>query len=238
MKYEMPARIRLSETEQDGVLTLFHLINYLQDASTFHAEDIKMGLDWSMKEGVAWVLASWQLHIRRFPKLGERAVIKTWPYSFRGFLGGRNYTMESVDGEVLVTANSEWVLMDLKKNRPARVQEGLLELFGSVGEEKLQEDFGPRKIAVEKDCAEREHFSIQEYHLDTNRHVNNGQYIRMAENYLDEDFRPVHFRAEYKKQAYLGDEVVPKVCRKEDGYQIILESTGGEAYFIAEFLNQ
>lgn len=238
MKYEMPARIRLSETDQNGVLTLFHLINYFQDASTFHAEDVQKGLDWSIKEGVAWVLASWQLHIRCFPGLGDRVVIKTWPYSFRGFMGGRNYTMESEDGEVFVTANSEWVLMDLKKNRPARVQEGLLEIFGSAGEEKLKEDFGPRKIALKEGGAEMEHFSIQEYHLDTNHHVNNGQYIRMAENYLEEGFRPVHFRAEYKKQAYLGDEVVPKVCRIEGGYQISLESTGGEAYFTAEFLNR
>lgn len=234
MKYEMPIRVRLSETDQDGVLTLFHLINYLQDSSTFHAEEVDMGLAWSREKNLAWILASWQLHIREFPRMGDRLIVKTWPYSFRGFLGGRNYSIERESGELLVTANSEWVLMDMKANRPARVQKSLVEAFDQ--EEKLQEDFGPRKIALAGEGTEREHFSIQEYHLDTNHHVNNGQYIRMAENYLEEGFLPVHFRAEYKKQAYLGDEVVPKVCKVEGGYQISLETEEGEPYFIAEFL--
>ncbi len=238
MKYEMPARIRLSETDQDGVLTLFHLINYLQDCSTFHAEDVNSGVAWSRENGAAWVIAAWQLHIRRFPVLGERVTVKTWPYYFRGFMGCRNYTMETEEGEVLVTANSEWILMDLKKNRPVRGEKNLHEIFGSEGEVQLEEDFGDRKIQLDHPGEKKEPFSIQEYHLDTNHHVNNGQYIRMAEEYLEEGFRTVRFRAEYKKQAYLGDTVVPEVCRTEDGYQVSLNDPEGEPYFTAEFLNR
>lgn len=237
MKYEMPGRIRLSEVDQNGILTLYHLINYFQDSSTFHAEDVNMGFHWSNEAGVAWVLASWQIHIRAFPKLGERILVKTWPYSFRGFMGGRNYSMETEAGDLLATANSEWVLMDLKKNRPARVAGGLLEAYGAADESKLEEDFGPRKIVMEDGAEKQEPIVIQEYQLDTNHHVNNGQYILMAERYLGEEFKPVHFRAEYKKQAYLGDEIVPKVLKMEEGYQISLETPEGEAYFTAEFLD-
>ncbi|MCQ2500018.1 MAG: thioesterase [Lachnospiraceae bacterium] len=236
MRYAMPIRVRLSETDQDGVLTLFHLINYLQDSSTFHAEEVNKGLAWSRETHLAWVLVRWQLHIKAFPRMGDYLVVRTWPYSFRGFMGGRNYTIERENGEMLVMANSEWILMDMEKNCPARVGKDMAEAFGP--EPKLEEDFGPRKITLVGDGSEREHFSIQEYHLDTNHHVNNGQYIHMAENYLDEGFVPVHFRAEYKKQAYLGDEVVPKVCKIEGGYQISLETTEGEAYFTAEFLDR
>ncbi|MDO4491452.1 MAG: thioesterase [Lachnospiraceae bacterium] len=235
MKYEMPARIRFSEVDQHGKLTLFHLINYFQDASTFHGEDVGRGTAWTSERGVAWVVAGWQLHIRRFPLMSEKVVVRTWPYSFRGFIGARNYTMETEDGELLAAADSEWVLMDMNKNIPTRVEKGLLEVFGS--EEKFQDDFGARKIAMEGTGEEQEHFTIQEYQLDTNHHVNNGQYICMAEKYLEEGFVPVHFRAEYKKQAYLGDEIVPKVCKVEGGVQIALENTEGEAYFTAEFLN-
>ncbi len=238
MKYEMPARIRLSETDQQGVLTLFYLINYLQDAGTFHAEDVERGLAWSREQKAAWVLADWQLHIRRRPGLGEKVLVRTWPYSFRGFMGGRNYTVETEEGELLVTANSEWVLMDLEKNRPVRAEAGLLERFGSADEEKLQEDLGGRKVVPEQPGEERTAFSVQEYHLDTNHHVNNTQYIRFAEQYLEKDFHPVHFRAEYRKQAYLGDTIVPKVCGVENGVQILLDTPEGETYFAAEFLNR
>lgn len=238
MKFEMPARIRLSETDQDGNLTLFHLVNYFQDAGTFHAEDVERGLAWSREQGAAWVIAAWQLHIFELPRLGDRVMIRTWPYSFRGFLGGRNYTMETEDGRVLVNADSEWVLMDLAKNRPARVEPGLLEIFGSAGEEKLEDDFGARKVRLEHPGEEREAFSVQEYHLDTNHHVNNAQYVRMAEQYLEEGFQLSRFRADYKKQAYLGDRIVPKVCRVENGVQVSLDTPEGESYFTAEFLEQ
>lgn len=237
MKYEMPGRVRFSEVDQHGVLTLYHLINYLQDSSTFHAEDRMVGMDWCNAQGIAWVLACWQLHVRTYPKLGDRIVVKTWPYSFRGFLGSRNYSIETEDGELLVTANSEWVLMDLKKNRPVRVSKDMMEAYQANADDKLQEDLGDRKIAIWEDGEEKEHFQIQEHMLDTNHHVNNGQYILMSEKYMEEGFRAVHFRAEYKKQAYLGDEIMPKVCKKDSGYQVVLENTEGEAYFIGEFLN-
>ena len=34
----------------------------------------------------------------------------------------------------------------------------------------------------------RDAFEVHEYHLDVNRHVNNGQYVQMAAEYLPEDF--------------------------------------------------
>ncbi len=237
MKYEMPARIRYSETDQNGILTMFHLINYLQDVSTFHAEDVERGLTWSKDSGIAWVVASWQIIIRRFPQMGERILVKTWPHSFRGFMGDRNYSIETEDGELLVTADSQWLLMDLKNNRPARVEKGMMEIFGASDEKKLEDAFGSRKITPETETEEKEAFTVQEYHLDTNHHVNNGQYIHMTEKYLGEDVRPAHFRAEYKKQAYLGDVIIPRVSRRERGVQITLTSPEGEIYYIAEYLD-
>lgn len=232
----MPARIRFSEADSNGVLTLFHLINYLQDCSTFHGEDVNRGLRWSREIGAAWVIAAWQIHIRRLPSVGDRVVVKTWPYYFRGFMGYRNYTMETQEGELLVSANSEWIFMDLKNNRPVRTEKNLLEIFGAEHEEKLPEEFGERKIILTQQGEQQETFYIRDYHLDTNHHVNNGQYIRMAEQYLEQGFQTVHFRAEYKNQAYLGDAVVPRICRVENGYQISLENPEGISYFTAEFL--
>ena len=44
---------------------------------------------------------------------------------------------------------------------------------------------------------------MQKHHLDTNHHVNNCQYICMAEDFLPEDFKVYQMRAEYKMQAKL-----------------------------------
>ena len=53
------------------------------------------------------------------------------------------------------------------------------------------------------------------HHIDTNHHVNNGQYVQMAMELLPDDFRISQMRAEYKKAALLGDMVVPYIHIEE-----------------------
>ena len=95
MKYSFTSRIRYSEIGEDGCLTLPGLINYFQDCSTFQSEAIGEGVAELKKRGCAWVLSAWQIHIRRYPSLGEAVKITTWANGFRGFLGMRNFTLET-----------------------------------------------------------------------------------------------------------------------------------------------
>ena len=106
MKYSFTSRIRYSEIGEDGNLTLPGLINYFQDCSTFQSEAIGEGVAELKKRGCAWVLSAWQIHVHRYPSLGEAVKITTWASGFKGFLGMRNFTMETEDGEMLACANS------------------------------------------------------------------------------------------------------------------------------------
>ena len=56
----------------------------------------------------AWVLSAWQVIVKRYPKLGENIKVTTIPYGFRGFIGMRNFILETADGERLAWANSYW----------------------------------------------------------------------------------------------------------------------------------
>ena len=87
MKYSFTSRIRYSEIGEDGNLTLPGLINYFQDCSTFQSEAIGEGVAELKKRGCAWVLSAWQIHVRRYPSLGEAVKITTWASGFKGFLG-------------------------------------------------------------------------------------------------------------------------------------------------------
>ena len=42
--YTFESRIRYSETGSEGRLTMASLINYFQDCSTFHSEDLGLGV--------------------------------------------------------------------------------------------------------------------------------------------------------------------------------------------------
>ncbi|MDE6320010.1 MAG: acyl-[acyl-carrier-protein] thioesterase, partial [Lachnospiraceae bacterium] len=118
--YTFDSRVRYSEVGEDGLLSLQSLLDYFQDCSTFHSEDIGLGVDYLKEKGQVWLLSAWQICIARYPSLSERIVIGTAPDEFKGFMGYRNFLMQTPGGEALAGANSIWTLLDVNTMRPAK----------------------------------------------------------------------------------------------------------------------
>ena len=78
-------------------------------------------------------------------------------------------------------------------------------------------------------------FAVVPTNIDTNRHVNNLQYIDMACACLPEDFRARELRVEYVRQSVLGDTLTPKVWETGDGYFVRLELASGEVSANVQF---
>lgn len=234
--YTFDARIRYSEMDSEGKLTLTSLLNYFQDASTFHSEDLGVGVEYNREKHLAWVLSAWQIVVEEYPKLGDRVVVGTHPYDFKGFLGSRNFVMMTREGKYLAKANSLWTLLDTNTNKPVPPTELMLEKY--VLEEKLSMDYAPRKIAIPEGLAAKQPIVVKKHHLDTNHHVNNGQFVNMAMEYLPENFGIRQMRAEYKMQAFLNDELYPYVARLDEGYVIVLRDQNNKPYVIVEFLGK
>ena len=57
----------------------------------------------------------------------------------------------------------------------------------------------------------------------------------MAQEFVPSDFPIAQMRAEYKKQAVLGDVIVPLVYVEEDKYTVALCKENLEPYTIVEF---
>lgn len=234
--YTFESRIRYSEVDSEGRLTMAALINYLQDCSTFQSEDLGLGVEYLKKAHLVWVLCSWQIVVERFPVLGEKVTTGTQPYDLKGFLGYRNFAMLDEKGNFLAKANSLWSLLDTETGRPTSVPEIMVERYTRAP--KLEMDYSSRKIAVPEGSVRQEPLTVKKHHLDTNHHVNNQQFLDMAMDFLPEGFCVAQVRAEYKKQAFLQDVLVPWVA--EDGSRTVVklaDETGG-AYMIAEFLRK
>lgn len=233
MPYQFQSRIRYSEIGENGKLSVPGLINYYQDCSTFQSEELGNGIcDLSLHRRV-WVLAYWQIELNRLPRLGENVTIQTWAHSFKGFQGERNYRMLGKDGEVLSYANSLWIYVNLESGHPARVEKEVQELYPI--EPALEMERTSRKIQIPFDGETQSAFQVGRHHLDTNHHVNNAQYIDMAQEYLEKEEPLSRIRAEYKNQAVLGDIVVPVVYREKDRVVVDLRSTEQKSYAIVEF---
>lgn len=232
--YTFDGRVRYSEVGVDGNMTLESLLDYFQDASIFHSEDVGLGVDYFKKVNQAWLLSAWQICVNRRPHLCENIIIGTSPYEFKGFVGSRNFWMKTKEGEVLAYANSIWSLMDLERMMPAKAREDFASIYHL--EEKYPMEYAPRKIRVPADGMAMEAFAVKSHHLDTNNHVNNGQYVRMAMDYIPENFEISQLRVEYKNQAVLDDVIYPVVAAGEDGrlYTVSLNREDGKPYSIVE----
>ena len=68
-RYEFDSRVRYSEIDHRGTMTLPALINYFQDGSTFQSEELGLGMEKLKKDKKAWVLSYWQNAIRRWESI-------------------------------------------------------------------------------------------------------------------------------------------------------------------------
>lgn len=236
--YSFEGRIRYSETDNEGKLSLEGLLDYFQDCSTFHSEDLGVGVEYLRENKMVWVLSSWQIEISRFPNLAERVTVGTFPNEFKGCFGYRSFFLTDANGEYLAKANTMWTLLDTENFRPLHPTKLMLEKY--ICEEKLSMENVGRKIAVPADAVTEEPIVVRKQHLDTNNHVNNAQYVRMAMDFLTEGFGITKMRAEYKKQAMLHDVLIPYVAgeKSEAGGEkkvVSLRDENGSVYVNVEF---
>lgn len=232
--YSFTSNIRFSEVDMERNLSLSSIINYFQDCSTFHSESIGRGFDYLAKQERVWLMSAWQVIIYRHPRFGESIRIGTWPYDFKSMYGYRNFVIQDpASNETLVAANSIWVYADTKTGRPVRILPENCE--GYVNEPPYPMDYCERKIALPTDYDALPSFPVTQSQLDYNRHVNNGQYIRMAEAYLPKDFIVGEFRADYRKSAVADNIIHPLRSLTETACTIVLADEAGKPYTTVQF---
>ena len=234
--YTFNSRVRFSEVDHKETITLPGIINYFQDCSTFHSEDIGLGIDYLREKKKVWVLSSWQVIVDRYLGMGEEISISTWATGFKGLYGTRNFLMKDKEGRTAAYANSIWVFMDIGKGRPAKPEQHVIETYGT--EPALDMEYASRKIALPESFTAGEAFPVRKYHIDTNEHVNNCQYVQMALEVLEEEMKVKQMRAEYRKSAVLHDMILPKTAKEEGRTVVELCDMEEKPYAVVELIGE
>ena len=231
--YKIDTKVRYSECNEKGAISLTSIVNLFQDASSAHSESLGVGIDYLREKRRAWVLNSWQVVIERYPKVHEEVEITTWPTGFRGVFGPRNFCMKTLKGEVLAYAHTLWVYMDTESGVPTKPCEEEKEIYGT--ESPLDMEYASRKIMLPQEAKVVDTIYVRKYHIDTNGHVNNAKYVQMAEEVLPNDFFVTQVRVEYKKSAVFGDKIVVRLARETERIVVSLCDEYGVPYAVVEF---
>lgn len=233
--YFVERRVSFSETGTDYKVKLTKILDYFQDTTILQSEELGVGVKPLRDRDFCWVLSSWQVVINRYPEFNEKIIIGTAPYDFKGFMGSRNFLLKTEDGEILAMANSIWSFIDIKKQSLVKVPEDVIASYNT--EQKLDMDYAPRKIKLPEDMVQLDPIIALYHNIDINNHVNNAQYIAIAEDLIPEGRRAKQMRAEYRVSARFGETIVPYVHVNEEKnvYTVSLADEQKNPYVIVEF---
>lgn len=231
--YTFQTKVRYSECDETGRLSLTGIVNYFQDCCTFQSEELGVGWDALQQIQKAWLLNSWHILVDERPAMSQEITVCTWPSAFKGFYGYRNFLLQDADGRVLAYANSIWVFVDTQTGHPSRIPEEIVARYTQEPPYPMKEV--PRKIPMPETLTDLTPFPVTASYIDTNRHVNNGGYVRMASDYLPKDFCCHQLRVEYRTAAVEGDRIHPSCSLTDQTCTIVLAGEDGKPYAIVEY---
>ncbi|MBN7773848.1 acyl-[acyl-carrier-protein] thioesterase [Clostridium aminobutyricum] len=207
--YTFHDRVKMSQTDKRRNLTIPAIIDAMQNCVMFQLEDLGVGLDYMEKENKILVVTCWQVQIFSLPRLFDSVSLATQAYSYKAATGFRHCMIYDREGKLCIASNSIGVFVNPDTGRPIKTT---AEEWAKYDLNKgLDIEFKDRHIPIPTDYEVVEQFQVNIHHLDANNHMNNGQYVRIAYNYLPEDFDVSDFRVEYKKPAKLDDTVLVRL---------------------------
>jgi acyl-ACP thioesterase len=222
------------ELDFEGLARPVSLLNFLQDAAGDHASLLGWSVLDLMKRNMTWVLSRTHVRVERYPAWGERISVLTWPSGRRGLFATRDFEASDGDGRPVLTATTSWMILDLTRKQPLKVDDILPDNF-LVDRRSLPDAFAALP-ALDRPDGERT-FRVDAGHLDLNKHVNNAVYVGWALEAVPWETirrrRPFDLEVAYRAEAFYDDPIVSRV-------QAVPTSAAAEAGTNAEsvFLHQ
>ena len=113
-----------------GELKISEILGLFQEVAITHADILGCGEEYMRSHNAAWVLTRMQIKVHRYPRIGEKVLLHTWPTRARRQLFPRFYALEGENGDTLAVASSIWVVLDLS-SRKMILPEGIAGLLPS-----------------------------------------------------------------------------------------------------------
>ena len=198
------------------------ILETMQDAAGAHSKLLGCGRDELVKQDIVWVLSRLELHMNRYPAVGEQITVHTFPTPTRICFFPRYYIFTDAHGEMIGKAGSLWLLLDVNTRHMLPP--------GEIG--KLIPDNKnlsvPMNLPATVGSLQGEEF-VSEYRpvytdLDVNGHVNNTRYADWLCNSLGIDlmkeYEPEHIILNYNHEVLPGHVITLRRIMKDDEYRL------------------
>lgn len=120
----------------------------------------------------------------------------------------RDFLVYDENGNKIIQASSQWILINFAKKRPVALRDNLPE-YQVIPERAIETEFP--KIEDISSVESKTEFKIRFDDIDINNHVNNAIYLLWASEAVNGEFRNQHQPREieiaFKKEALFGESI-------------------------------
>ena len=182
--------VRFGDVDRSDRLTLGSVFSFFQDAAISHAEDLGVGWDALVNTGQAWILSRFSLFVERRPAFGEIVQVNSWPRSWEKLFALRDYEIRDTSGLAVVRGRAGWLIVDIEKRKPLRVQPILSSLPHNDGIDAFSrstESACPPAVKPGENMIKKSERTALYSDIDPYGHVNNARYIQWIQDATDMD---------------------------------------------------
>ena len=179
------ASVRFGSVDRSDRLTLGSVFNFFQEAAISHAEDLGVGREALASTGQAWILSRLSLFVERRPVNGEIVEVSTWPRKWEKLFALRDYEIRDADNAVLIRGRGGWLVLDVEKRRPLRVQPIVEPLPPNDGLDAFPA--GPAALEAKENLTKSGERTALYSDIDYFGHMNNARYIQWIQDVTDAD---------------------------------------------------
>ena len=175
-----------------------------------------------LEMGYAFLLSRVAVRLHSCPKYGDVLTVQTWENGAKGAHMQRVFKMYDQNGQLCVSARSDWILVDPVSHKILRPR-GFTDTALAGCPEEIDCP-APGKIVLPKEGLEELGCrKVVWSDLDGNGHLYSGNYGDIVWDYLPCDLQeqiPTEFYINYSKEARMGDVLELRGIREEDGYRM------------------
>ena len=219
--------IGMRDIDSKNYITDKGLLAALEDTGGIHSELAGFGIIDLPKTHKFWMILSWHVEIIRRPKYNETITIHTWSKPCKKIYVYRDFEVFDEDGNLIATAGSKWVFMDMDNSSIIRANDEMLKSY-QIELEKSSTDISVLdKLKEPKSYSNAVSYIINREMIDINGHVHNLDYLDLAykalpENAYLKEFKKIDIM--YKKEIKLDEKVKCLYSNESNVHTVVIKS--------------
>lgn len=201
------------------------MLNLFVDMATMHAETCGERLGDSERR---WLLHGYRVNILQCPMYGTEIEIFTWPTHFKNITSTREFEIRDSEGNLLVTALSDWSRVDISTKKLVKITPEEVEAYSPDPTHTNYNEYKMPRLTEPEAYEYEESFYVDWRFVDMYKHMNNTYYLDIASHVLPENVQSelsqLDFDVVYKQEIPENTEVKCLCAESDDAYIVSFKS--------------